>query len=117
MFSWLKRRLAAPARPQPAAGRSATPADKKADPAGGRGGSSRSPQPAFLQSGPAALPEVLGEGNTQADWSAWEDSMTALDSQLQEELVPAARVYVRETRPSQLDDMDAFSSVRRKRDV
>jgi hypothetical protein len=117
MFSWLKRRLAASAKPQPAAGRTSPRADKKADPAAGRGGSSRPAQPAFLQSGPAALPEVLGEGNTQADWNAWEDSMTALDSQLQEDLVPSARVYVRETRPSQLDDMDAFSSVRRKRNV
>ena len=114
MFSWLKRRLFAPAKPQPAAGRSAPNADKKAASAAKRGGSA---PPAFLQSGPAALPEVLGEGNTQADWSAWEDSMTALDSQMQEDLVPSARVHVRDTRPSQLDDIDPFSSVRRKRDV
>ncbi|MEJ5989484.1 hypothetical protein WG902_05760 [Ramlibacter sp. PS3R-8] len=90
--------------------------DKKAARAGGR---SALP-PGFLPSAPAALPEVLGEGNTHADWSAWEDSMTALDSQMQDELVPSARVYVRDTRPSQLGDaepdpeVDAFASVRRK---
>lgn len=114
MFSWLKR-LIAPARPQPAARRPVAPADRKAAP----GGSRSAAPPGFLPSAPAALPEVLGEGNTQADWSAWEDSMTALDSQLQEDLVPSARVYVRDTRPSQLGDadaeLDAFSSVRRKR--
>ena len=119
MFSWFKRLLAARAKPPTAARRSAPPADKKASPSSGRSGSSRPAQPAFLQSGPAALPEVLGEGNTQADWSVWEDSMTALDSQMQEDILPSARVHVREARPSQLDDADAdaFSSVRRKRDV
>ena len=117
MFSWFKRLLAARAKPPTAARRSAPPADKKASPSGGRSGSSRPAQPAFQQSGPAALPEVLGEGNTQADWNAWEDSMTALDSQMQEELVPSSRVHVRDTRPSQLDDIDPFSSVRRKRDI
>ena len=116
MFSWLKR-LTAPAKPQPAKRPSAAAAGKKAAPGGAR---SASP-PRFLPSGPAALPEVLGEGNTQADWSAWEDSMTALDSQMHEELVPSARVYVRDTRPATWRDMapepevDAFSSVRTKR--
>ena len=116
MFSWLKR-LLAPAKPQAAARRSAP--DRKASPAA-RGGTSRAAAPpGFLPSAPAALPEVLGEGNTQADWSVWEDSMTALDSQMQEDILPSARVHVREARPSQLDDADAdaFSSVRRKRDV
>jgi hypothetical protein len=42
---------------------------------------------------PAALPEVISEGNSQADWSAWEDSMTSLDSQLQQ-TSPATRVHV-----------------------
>jgi hypothetical protein len=118
MFSWL-RRLVVPDKPQSAAGRAAPSAGQKAAPApaGGRGGSSRTAPPAFLASAPDALPEVLGEGNTHADWSAWEDSMTALDSQMQEDVMPSARVYVRETRPSPLDDMDAFSSVRRKRDI
>jgi hypothetical protein len=118
MFSWLKR-LSGADKPQPAARRPAPAAAKKAAPAeGGRSRSTRaSAQPAFLPSAPAALPEVLGEGNTHADWSAWEDSMTALDSQMQEDVMPSARVYVRDTRASPLDDTDAFSSVRRKRDV
>ena len=120
MFSWLKR-LVAPAKPQSAVKRSAAPAGKKAAAPGGSS-ASRSPTPrGFLPSGPAALPEVLGEGNTQADWSAWEDSMTAMDSQMHEDLVPSARVYVRDTRPSHLADIDpepevdAFASVRPKR--
>ena len=118
MFSWLKR-LVSPAKPQPAVKRTAGAGRKAA--AGGKSSASRSSS-GFGPSGPAALPEVVGEGNTQADWSAWEDSMTALDSQMHEELVPSARVYVRDTLPSQLGEAppadtepDPFSSVRRQR--
>jgi hypothetical protein len=104
MFNWLKRRSAAPSRPaKKQAGSPRPPARKAAEPA---------PLPPFALSAP--LPEVVAEGNTQADWSQWEDSMTALDSQMQS-LEPSARVHVRDTRPSQLDDLDAFSSVRGKR--
>jgi hypothetical protein len=102
MFNWLKRRARAPSRPGKASG-ATSPVPTAARVAAG---------PAFALSAP--LPEVLAEGNTQADWSQWEDSMTALDSQMQG-LLPSSRVYVRETRPSQLDDLDAFSSVRGKR--
>lgn len=114
MFSWLKR-LLAPAK-SPSASRRPPSGSKAA--AGGRNGTSRSASPpGFLPSAPAALPEVVGEGNTQADWSVWEDSMTALDSQMQEDVMPSARVYVRDSRHGPLDDTDAFSSVRGKRDV
>ena len=56
------------------------------------------------------LPEVVAEGNDVTDWSLWEDSVLALDSQMQG-LLPSARIYVRDTRPSQLHDVDAFASV------
>src|SRR5438067_6812375 len=45
---------------------------------------------------PAPLPEVVAEGNSQDDWSVWEDSMTMLDSQMGE-LSAAERVYERES--------------------
>ena len=45
----------------------------------------------------------------------WEDSMITLDSQLQG-LSPVDRAHMRDPRPSQLDDIDAFASVRRRRD-
>lgn len=100
MFDWLRRRGAAPAG-TPAAGKQEKAAQRQPRDGG----------PATLPPS-APLPEVVGEGNTQADWNAWEDSMTALDSQLQD-LVPSQRVYVRDTRPSQLDELDdPFSSVR-----
>ena len=108
MFDWLRRRASPP--PKPAAAR------KRPVPA--RSAGQDAPPSTFPASLP--LPEVVGEGNTQADWSAWEDSMTALDSQMQD-LVPSQRVYVRDerdTRPSQLEqDADPFSGVpgRRKR--
>lgn len=103
MFKWFKDR-----GPRPAA--------KKAS---SRPAHPRAPAPQPVDPGPlppAHLPEVVGEGNTQADWSAWEDSMTALDSQFPG-LEPSSRVHVRDTRPSQLDEIDPFSSVRKKRDV
>jgi hypothetical protein len=104
MFKWLKGRASA----QPS---SQKPADRRAAPAVRKAAAATAPPP-FAPSAP--LPEVIGEGSTEADWSAWEDSMTTLDSQMQE-LVPSQRVYVRDTRPSQLDELDPFASVRRKR--
>lgn len=56
------------------------------------------------------LPEIVAEGNDASDWSLWEDSVMALDSQMQS-LMPSARVLVRDTRPSQLDEIDVFSGV------
>lgn len=99
IFGWFKRKEAPPPpkrRPRPASTAQRSSASDAALAAA------------------APLPEVVGEGNTHADWSAWEDSMTALDSQLQD-ISPGDRVYVRETRPSQLDDLDPFSGVTRKR--
>jgi len=67
--------------------------------------------------GPAALPEVV-EGNEHTDWALWEDSMTALDSQMQS-LNPSARIYEKDKRiPSQFQelDSDAFSKVNKNRD-
>jgi hypothetical protein len=103
MFKWLK-------------GRGAKPAVKKASSRPARPRPPAAPPMDPGHSIPSHLPEVVGEGNTQADWSAWEDSMTALDSQLPD-LAPSSRVQVRDTRPSQLDDLDPFSGVRKKRDV
>lgn len=102
MFNWLKRRASAPSRPEAKPARKPAPAVRPPVPAA----------PPFAASMP--LPEVVGEGNTQADWSQWEDSVMALDSQLQD-LMPSARVYARDTRPSQLDDIDPFSTVRPRR--
>lgn len=104
MFNWFKRRTSAPAPAKPARGGSGAPAQRHVARAAA--------PPAFAPSMP--LPEVVGEGNTQADWSQWEDSMTALDSQMQS-LTPSARIYVREARPSQFDNDDPFIAVRGKR--
>jgi len=72
--------------------------------------------------GPASLPEVTGEGNSQDDWSEWESSMMELDSQLQD-LPETARIYEKEasnryTRPAPLDaDTDTFGGVGKNRDI
>lgn len=98
MFKWLKGR----AVPPPAEQRSTARAVPKRTPPA-------APAPE-APTGPGALPEVVAEGSTEADWSAWEDSMTALDSQMQG-LVPSDRVYVRDTRPSKLDELDPYSGI------
>jgi hypothetical protein len=104
MFNWFKRRATERAPAKPARGTAAPPAPLNASRSGA--------PPPFAPSMP--LPEVVAEGNTQADWSQWEDSMTALDSQMQS-LLPSSRIHVRDTRPSQLDELDPFSGVRGKR--
>lgn len=115
MFGWFKRRTQAPAKAQLAQRQGASSPASKPGRAPAAPAPSRAPA-VTLPASPAELPEVVGEGNTQADWGAWEDSMTALDSQMQG-LAPSSRVQVRETRPSQLDEFDAFAGVRRKRDL
>jgi hypothetical protein len=80
---------------------------------------SRSEQP--TQPTPMQTVEV-SEGNTHADWSAWEDSMTKLDSQMGG-LSASQRIYEREsdsrfTRPSPLvEDTDAFGKVHKNREI
>lgn len=105
MFGWLRKRGGASPPP--------LRANRKAPAAASGGGSTPMLPTAFQDTTP--LPEVVGEGNTHADWSAWEDSMNTLDSQLQS-VLPSDRVYTQDTRPSQLDELDPFSSVRGKRD-
>lgn len=70
---------------------------------------------------PAPLPELVAEGNTQADWSMWEDSMMTLDSQMGD-LPAAERVYERDSdqrysRPAPLVETDVFGNVTKNRDV
>jgi hypothetical protein len=101
MFNWFRRR----GEPRPQTREKARSAAPAATPAG---------LPAdFADTAP--LPRVVAEGNSEADWSMWEDSMITLDSQLQG-LSPVDRAHMRDPRPSQLDDIDAFASVRRRRD-
>jgi hypothetical protein len=75
--------------------------------------------PQLLPAEPAKVPDAV-EGNDHTDWALWEDSMTALDSQMQS-LTPSARIYEKDKRvTSQFQDIeteDAFSSVRKKRDI
>jgi hypothetical protein len=58
------------------------------------------------------LPEVT-EGNEHSDWELWEDSVVALDSRMQG-LMPSSKIYEEPERPSEYQDLDAYSTVRRK---
>ncbi len=101
MVNWFKRndggRVEAPARTQAAPRPRVTPRPE-------------------VEAVAPPLPEVVAEGNTQADWSAWEDSMTALDSQLQG-LDPSSRIQVRDTGATPLEEADAFARLGRRRDL
>src|SRR4051794_21406819 len=112
MFKFLKR-FTSPA-PAPAPQRSRSAAKRKSS-------SSKGP----ILSAPGPLPEVV-EGNQESDWALWEDSKTALDSQMQG--LSRASGYGKlatsqfDTLPAELDspvdslygDIDAFGSVRKR---
>jgi hypothetical protein len=82
----------------------------------------KAPAPSFRSTGPAPLPEVMGEGHSEDDWSEWESSMMGLDSQMQQ-LPESARIYEKEsssryTRPAPLvEEDDTFSKVGKNRDA
>ena len=62
---------------------------------------------------PSVLPQVT-EGNDHTDWSLWEDSVAALDSQMQD-LTPSVNIYRKEpAAPSEYQDIDVFAKVKRK---
>ena|SRR6185295_9234087 len=102
MFKFLKRSVPTP-KPKPAAPRK--PA------AGSRGFDARTE--------PGPLPDVV-EGNEQTDWALWEDSVAALDSQMQglsssmQGLSSSVRIYDKPETPSEYQDIDAFAKVTRK---
>ena len=62
---------------------------------------------------PAPLVAEVTEGNDHSDWELWEDSVVSLDSRMQG-LMPSARIYGEPERPSEYQDLDAYSNVRRK---
>ena len=68
---------------------------------------------------PGSLPEVT-EGNEQTDWALWEDSVVALDSQMQglsssmQGLTSSVRIYDKAETPSEYQDIDAFARVTKK---
>jgi hypothetical protein len=67
---------------------------------------------ADVGSEPAPLPEVT-EGNEHTDWELWEDSVVSLDSRMQG-LMPSSKIYDDPERPSEYQDIDAYSNVKKK---
>ena len=65
---------------------------------------------------PLPVPEVV-EGNDHTDWDLWEDSVIALDSQMQSLSPSERKIYARKDAPSQFDDLDVFSRVGKNRDL
>lgn len=63
---------------------------------------------------PATLPEVR-EGSEQSDWALWENSVAALDSQMQS-LGPNSRYsrLVEDETPTEFQEVDAYATVKRK---
>jgi hypothetical protein len=94
MFDFFKRLLAVPAR------QTTQPTKRRPK--------KRRQEAALDPTDPIPVPEVV-EGNDHTDWDLWQDSV---DSQVQP-LSPSSRTYV-DTTPSQLDDLDPFSRVRKR---
>ena len=77
-------------------------------------GTTRASEPVVR--GALPVPEVV-EGNDHTDWDLWEDSVIALDSQMQSLSPSAKKIYARKDAPSQFDDLDVFSRVGKNRDL
>lgn len=112
MFDWLKRLLGREKETPEAIALARARAARR---------SSRGSSSSAVRTAPAALPEVVGEGNSQEDWGEWESSMMGIDSQMHD-LPEHQRIYEKDsryTRPSPLvDDLpDAFSNARKNRDI
>ncbi len=97
MFEFLKRLV-----------RTETPAaaPRRRKPSRKSGAADAETEPASL------LPEVT-EGNDHSDWELWEDSVVSLDSRMQG-LMPTSKIYDEPERPSEYQDLDAYSAVRKK---
>jgi hypothetical protein len=96
MFDFLKRLVAPPAKP------ATRPARRKP--------SSPSARP------PGNLPLPVSqvvEGNSEADWDLWQDSVDAFDSKMQ----PLARSARAIAEDSQAADIDPFSRVSKNSDL
>ncbi|HUR88881.1 MAG TPA: hypothetical protein VMZ74_07340 [Ramlibacter sp.] len=111
MFEWFKRLLR----------RDAAPTAEEI--ARARASKRRKPANAFRATGPAPLPMVTGEGNSQDDWSEWESSMMGLDSQMPD-MPQSARIYEKESSsrysraaPLVDDESDSFGKAGKNRDI
>jgi hypothetical protein len=100
MFNLFKRLL----------GRDAAPLTR---PAKSRSRNNKVFEPALR--GALPVPEVV-EGNDHTDWDLWEDSVIALDSQMQS-LSSSAKIHARKDASSQFDELDVFSRVGKNRDL
>jgi len=68
---------------------------------------------AELPTQPSALPEVQ-EGSEHEDWELWENSVAAMDSQLQS-IDPTISRFRRELeRPSEFQEVEAYAQVKKK---
>src|SRR3954453_18330922 len=95
MFNWFKRHDPTPAAPRPREPPASAPAE---DPV-------TVPEEVGRYYGP--LPVVVCEGNSQDDWSMWEDSMSELKTKLKELMPPPPRFPRRESINSPREDIDA----------
>jgi hypothetical protein len=66
--------------------------------------------------GALPVPEVV-EGNDHTDWDLWEDSVIALDSQMQSLSPSERKIHSKKDASSQFDDLDVFSRVGKNRDL
>jgi hypothetical protein len=68
---------------------------------------------AELPTQPSALPEVQ-EGSDHEDWELWENSVAAMDSQLQSIDPTISRFRQELEQPSEFQDLEAYAQVKKK---
>jgi hypothetical protein len=98
MFKFLKRLAMPEPKPKPAPKRKA---------------SKKSRLPGEIATEPSALPQVT-EGNDHSDWALWEDSVAALDSQMNSVNSSFGRSQHEADEVSEFQAFDAFDRVNRK---
>ena len=98
MFKFLKRLAMPEPKPKPARKRKV---------------SKKSRLPGEIATEPSALPQVT-EGNDHSDWALWEDSVAALDSQMNSISPPSSRFAPDPEEVSEFQAFEVFDRVNRK---
>jgi hypothetical protein len=80
-----------------------------AKPKGGRPAPPPVAKPGLNRPEPTTEVVEVVEGNEDTDWALWENSVSALDSQMQS-LMPSVSIHQKEP-PPKPDDIDPFASV------
>jgi hypothetical protein len=90
-----------------------SPPPAPAKPAPKRSVKKKSTSRADLPTEPSQLPEIV-EGSEHTDWALWEDSVAALDSQMQSLNPQVVKRFIADETPTDFQPVEAFATVKKK---